>query len=128
MSDFCTADTDGNCRVHCLHDVHHGDPSAARQVCCHCGDLFMRDDEEPHGEYLNAAVEETERIAAERDRLRAERDELRELVADLGEYLEANTPADGWGCLDRGADSDRKKLLERVARIAAAEGAGRDGA
>lgn len=41
----------------------------------------------------------------------------RELLEEVADWLRSNPPADGWGCLDRGADNERKDLLSKIRRV-----------
>ena len=41
----------------------------------------------------------------------------RETLEEVDEWLRANPPTDGWGCLDRGADADRDKLRAALAEV-----------
>lgn len=49
-------------------------------------------------------------------KLMAAAPELAEALEACAEYLEGpgSSPADGWGCLDRGADADRREALAKA--------------
>lgn len=48
--------------------------------------------------------------------LTRERDEARAALKEAEEYLRYNIPQDSWGRLDRGADSDRERVLATIRR------------